>query len=178
MTSSSTCVVWLAWGHAYVRDAAKSRASIKESALATCLITDRTSAAAVPSGVFDHVVEAEFALDGYLRKCELWRFLPAQYQTFLFLDVDTQVIGDISLGFDKARRFGIAMAQAPRYTLERFQGFDEIMRAAGLTPRGQLQFNSGVVFFHRMAAVQPPGPAAQPGAGRMGRHRRAAATPA
>ncbi len=150
---SAPCVVWLAWGERYVREAAKSRASITDRSLRTCLITDRASAAVAPA-VFDEVVIAEFALTSYLRKCELYRLLPAQYDTFLFLDVDTQVIGDISLGFEKVSKYGIAMAQAPRYSLERFQGFDAIMRAAGVTPRGQLQFNSGVIFFHRRPDVE------------------------
>jgi hypothetical protein len=150
---SAPCVVWVAWGDRYVRDAARSRASITDRSLRTCLITDHASAAAAPD-VFDHVIKADFKLTSYLRKCELYRLLPADYETFLFLDVDTTVIGDISLGFDKARKYGIAMAQAPRYALERFQGFDEIMRAAGVTPRGQLQFNSGVIFFHRTPAVE------------------------
>ena len=150
---SAPCVVWVAWGDRYVRDAARSRASITDRSIRTCLITDRASKAAAPA-VFDHVIEADFKLTSYLRKCELYRLLPDGYETYLFLDVDTTVIGDISLGFDKAKRYGIAMAQAPRYTLERFQGFDEIMRAAGVTPRGQLQFNSGVIFFHKTPAVE------------------------
>ncbi|MBA2540905.1 MAG: hypothetical protein H0V17_14795 [Deltaproteobacteria bacterium] len=149
-----SCVVWLAWGDKYVLEAARSRESITDRSLRTCLITDRKSAAAAPKGTFDHIVEAEFELDSYLRKCELWRCLPAQYDSFLFLDVDTRVIGDISLGFDKAKKFGVAMAPAPRYALERFQGFDEIMRSAGVTPRGQIQFNSGVIFFSRTPGAQ------------------------
>jgi hypothetical protein len=152
-SSELSCAVWLAWGEQYVLEAARSRDSIRDPELRTCLITDKASANAAPAGAFDHVVEADFAAEGYLRKCELWRFLPEHYKTFLFLDVDTRVIGDISLGFDKAKRFGIAVAQAPRYSLERFQGFVEIMRAAGVRPRGQLQFNSGVIFFSRRPEV-------------------------
>jgi hypothetical protein len=149
---SAPCVVWLAWGERYVRDAARSRASITDRSLRTCLITDRASAAAAPA-VFDQVITTDFALTSYLRKCELWRLLPPG-ESYLFLDVDTHVLGDISLGFDKAATYGIAMAQAPRYTLERFQGFDAVMRAAGITPRGQLQLNSGVIFFHRRPDVE------------------------
>ncbi len=159
------CVVWLAWGAKYVAEAAESRRSISalgprdparggQPGLKTCLITDAESAARIAPGTFDHVVTAKFALTSYLRKCELWRWLPAEYDSFLFLDVDTRVIGDITLGFDKAEQYGIAMAQAPRYSLERFSGFDEIMRAVGMTPRGQLQFNSGVIFFARRPGVE------------------------
>jgi hypothetical protein len=67
--------------------------------------------------------------------------------TLLFLDVDTRVVGDISLGFDKAERHGIAMAQAPHYSLDYFKSFSVVMREEGLEPRGQLLYNSGVIFF-------------------------------
>ena len=154
MTDKQRCIVWLAWGAKYVAEAAASRASIHDPALRTCLITDAESAGQVAAGTFDHVVTARFTLTNYLRKCELWRWLPEPYDTFLFLDVDTRVIGDIGLGFEKAEQYGIAMAQAPRYSLERFSGFDQVMRAAGVPPRGQLQFNSGVIFFLRRADVE------------------------
>ena len=61
--------------------------------------------------------------------------------------MDTRVLSDISLGFDKAERFGIAMAQAAHYSLDVFHDFYQIMELEDLSPRGQLVYNTGVIFF-------------------------------
>ena len=65
----------------------------------------------------------------------------------LFLDTDTRVLEDILLGFEQAERYGIAMAQAPHYSLADVRGFGRVMAREGVEPRGQLIYNSGVIFF-------------------------------
>jgi len=56
------------------------------------------------------------------------------------------VIDDISLGFEKAEKHGIAIAPAPHYSLADFRDFRQIMVAEGVTPKGQLVYNTGVIF--------------------------------
>ena len=72
--------------------------------------------------------------------------LPPDWETVLFLDTDTQVLMDVSLGFDKAERHGVAMAPAPHYSLGDFRTFSDFMLRRGVEPRGQMIYNSGVLF--------------------------------
>ena len=99
------------------------------------------------------VIRARFRLDGYLRKTELPDYLPDGYDSFLFLDSDTRVLADPVLGFEKAEQFGMALAPAPHYSLDCFWGFDKVMKAENVECRGQLQYNTGVIFFRRSPEV-------------------------
>ena len=109
------------------------------------LITDlATPTDALPSDV--QVVRRPFALPDKERKAEALADLPQDWETVLFLDTDTRVLLDISLGFDKAEQHGVAMAAAPHYSLGDFRAYADFMRRRGIEPRGELIYNSGVVF--------------------------------
>lgn len=144
-------IVYMAWGEAFVGHAA---ASMRESVLPdypVYLITDRTTAVdTLPPGVT--VVRHDFRFHGKLAKIELLDALPPEIGIALFLDVDTRVLGDISLGFEKAGIHGLAMAPAPHYSLEHFRNFGTVMDREGVPRRGQLCYNSGVMFFDSRSA--------------------------
>ena len=55
-----------------------------------------------------------------LEKSRLIDLLPTGYETLLYLDTDTRIVGDVDLGFAKAERHGIAMAPAPNYICRSF----------------------------------------------------------
>ena len=154
---TSRAFVWLAWGRKFIDEAVKSEATIGSVGYPTYLITDTDSSAyARGKEVFSEVIEADFSSTGpgNQRKSEMWRWLPERHESFLFLDTDTRVLTDVSLGFEKAKQHGIAMAPAAHYCLDQFWGFDEVMRKEGVRPRGQLQYNSGVIFFERSPEVE------------------------
>ena len=110
------------------------------------LVTDMTTDTnGLPSNV--SVLRRDFAFSGKDRKTEALASLPDDLGTILFLDVDTRVLADVSLGFDKAELHGIAMAVAPHYSLADFRSFKRVMEREGVEPRGQIVYNSGVVFF-------------------------------
>lgn len=77
------------------------------------------------------------------------RALPAGYTTYLFLDADTVVLDDISFGFEKAKRFGIAVAAAPTYLLDEYHRTSEILDKESIGRESQLMYNTGVIFFSR-----------------------------
>ena len=143
---SQRTVVFIAWGQRYVEAV---RSCIAESRLPDypiVVMTDLESdTAALPAGV--SVVRHDFQFRGKERKLEAFAALPPDLETALFLDTDTRVLDDISLGFEKAERHGIAMAAAPHYSLGDFRTFSEVMQREGIEPLGQMIYNSGVVFF-------------------------------
>jgi hypothetical protein len=143
---SSRAIVFFAWGKEYVDHVANC---IRESQLPkypVFLITDtRTEVGGLPSGIT--VVRRDCQLSGKAKKTELLTCLPEEIETALLLDADTRVIDDISLGFEKAERHGIAMAPAPHYSLADFKDFCQVMLSEGVTPLGQIIYNSGVIFF-------------------------------
>jgi hypothetical protein len=146
MASWNRAIVFLAWGEAFIEEVANC---IRKSALPPypiCLITDAATPVALP-GV--QVIRADFKLEGIIRKTEMLDFLPHDYNSFLFLDSDTQVIDDVSLGFIKAEAHGLALTPAPTYSLENFHSFLKIMETEGLPPLGQMHYNTGVLFFVR-----------------------------
>lgn len=139
-------IVFMAWGEKYV---STIRELIQASQLPDYplfLVTDEDTPV-IGFGTRLQVIRTQFELHGKARKCELYRHLPEGFDSILFLDVDIRILGDISLGFEKAERHGIAMAQAAHYSLDHFKGFSRIMRLEGVEPRGQLLYNSGVIFF-------------------------------
>jgi hypothetical protein len=109
------------------------------------LMTDvATDTSALPPGI--EVVRRDCQLSGKARKTEFFQHLPEQIETALLLDADTRVIGDISLGFEKAEQHGMAIVPAPHYSLADFRDFREVMLNEGVTPLGQIIYNSGVIF--------------------------------
>src|SRR5262249_25725104 len=148
-------VVWLCWGRSSVAEAAVSARSAPIQHLDRFLITDDAGASqAEQTGAFTSIVSTQFVHGSNLEKSRLIEFLPDGFESFLFLDADTRVLDDISLGFAKAERHGIAIAPAPNYNLGEFFGFGGTMAALGMQPAGQLIYNSGVIFFRLTTSVR------------------------
>jgi hypothetical protein len=138
-------IVFFAWGTDYVERVA---ACIRESRLPDypiIVVTDtETSASGLPSRV--EVVRLVFELSGKAKKAEFFGRVPEKFGTTVFLDADTRVIDDVSLGFEKAEKHGIAIAPAPHYSLADFRDFRQIMTEEGVQPLGQMVYNTGVIF--------------------------------
>jgi len=144
-TKINRAIVFPAWGTEWMERVASC---IRESQLPNyplLLITDATTRVdGLPPEVV--VVRRDCQLSGKARKTEFFNSLPGEIETALFLDADTRVIDDISLGFEKAEQHGIAIAPAPHYSLADFRDFRQVMVAEGVTPLGQIIYNSGVMF--------------------------------
>jgi hypothetical protein len=148
-------IVWFCWGERFVSEATASARSASAIDADRILITDWESAKyAEDSAVFTSIVQTQLLHANNLDKSRLIDLLPDGYDTFLFLDSDAKIVGDVSLGFAKAERHGIAMAPAPNYNLPEFFNFARIMRELGVEPADQMMYNSGVVFFRLTAAVR------------------------
>ncbi len=146
MRQDKRAIVFLAWGDKAAPSIARCLNNSVLPDYPVYLITDvNTNTDALPSHV--QVVPTTFTIAGNRRKNALLRDLPPGFETVLFLDIDTVVIDDISLGFDMAEKFGFAMAPAPHYDLGTFRNFRTIMEQEGVPARGQIVYNSGVVFF-------------------------------
>ena len=148
-------IVWFCWGERFIDeaiDSARSAAAIEADRI---LITDAEGATyANDNPAFTSIVQTQLIHANNLDKSRLIDLLPDGYDTFLYLDTDTKIVGDVSLGFAKAERHGIAMAPAPNYNLPEFFNFARIMRELGVEPAGQMMFNTGVIFFQLTAAVR------------------------
>jgi hypothetical protein len=148
---SHRSILFLAWGDRFIADVVRS---IRESQLPDypiTLITDKSSdTGQVPVEI--SVLRRDLKLSGKAIKCQLLAELPDGFETVLFLDADTRVIGPIALGFEKAELHGIAMTPAPHYSLEEFRQFRRVMMREEVTPQGQIIYNSGVMF---LAAHKP-----------------------
>jgi hypothetical protein len=139
-------IVFLAWGEKHIGLVSDC---IRESRLPDCpvfLLTDEATKIDNLSKNIE-VVRGDSKLSGKARKTELFNRLPDEIETVLLLDADTRVIDDISLGFDKAEKHGLAIVPAPHYSLADFREFREVMEEEGVTPRGQMIYNSGVMFY-------------------------------
>jgi hypothetical protein len=153
--AANCAIIWVCWGEDYALQARDSALTTMGLGIDRVLITDAETARRIePDGVFTSVVPVEFVYGNNLDKSRLLDLIPDRYDTFLFLDTDTKLIGDVSLGFEKARQHGIAIAPAPHYNLSGFFGFDRNMAQHGVTPADQMQYNSGVIFFHLTEAVR------------------------
>lgn len=139
-------LVYMAYGEKFVRAAVASATESRLPDIPIYLLTDQTTPLGdLPDNI--QPVRTEFEFGGKLAKVELMRSLPENLDIVLFLDVDTRVLGDISLGFEKAEQHGIAMAPAPHYSLEDFRSFGSVMDREGVPRNGQMLYNSGVIFF-------------------------------
>jgi len=148
-------IIFIAWGDEYIHEVGyciRQSPALHEYDL--ILITDNNTHLDNLQCKFTEILKVPFELEGYLRKTELVKYLPEAYDSYLFLDSDTVVIDELSLGFEKAERFGIAMSPAPHYSLDYFWGFDQIMKKEGMCCKGQLQYNTGVIFFKNSPEVK------------------------
>jgi hypothetical protein len=138
-------VVWVNWGNSQGELLRRSIASV-ESNIDADLFLISDVAIDLPPAV--KTVLFSFQESGYSKKPEaLAKALPAGYDTYLFLDADTVVLRDVSLGFDKAAKFGIALAPAPTYSLDEYHLTGTILERESVPLAGQLLYNSGVMFF-------------------------------
>jgi hypothetical protein len=144
--TSSRAIVFFAWGAEYIDQVARC---VRESRLSEYPVFVSTDTTTDVDGLPPEttVLRRDCQFSGKVRKTELLTCLPEQIETALFLDADTRVIGDVSLGFEKAERHGIAMVPAPHYSLADFRDFRQVMLSEGVTPLGQIVYNSGVIFF-------------------------------
>lgn len=148
-------IVWFCWGERFVSEAIDSARSAAAIEADRVLITDAEGATyANGNPAFTSIVQTQLIHANNLEKSRLVDLLPDGYDTFLFLDSDAKILGDVSLGFAMAERHGIAMASAPNYNLPEFFNFARIMREVGVEPADQIMYNSGVIFFHLTAAVR------------------------
>ena len=143
---SKRAILFMAWGQRYLADLERCLSESHLPDYPVFLMTD----ARTPVNHFKkrlNVIRCAFNLDGKMRKCEMVDYLPSGFDSWLFLDTDTRVLLDISLGFDKAELHGLAIAQATHYSLDHFHGFNEVMKKEGIKSRGELIYNTGVIFF-------------------------------
>ncbi len=153
--SRKRAVIYFAWGKKFVLQATTSARSARLIGERIVLITDSNSAKhLIDKTAFDEVKLIELRYGNKLDKCTLWEHLPGGYDSFLLLDTDTLVLGDLSFGFEQAEKHGIAMAPAPNYNLGHHWGFRHAMPSMGLVDRAQLQLNTGVLFFSKREDVE------------------------
>jgi hypothetical protein len=139
--------VFIAWGDLFIQ---KVKKCVKESKLPNydrILITDTSTSLTSRLDCGFQVILAAFQRRGFLRKTELIDYLPDGYDSYLLLDSDIRVLADIDLGYIKAEEHGMAIAPAPHYSLDYYGDFRDTMRAEGVALQGQMQYNSGVIFF-------------------------------
>lgn len=145
----------MAWGNKYVKkvsDCIQNSQPIHQYDI--FLITDQTTPVDENAELFTKIIRTDFEHAGLLRKTELTHFIPAGYHAYLFLDSDIIVLEDISLGFEKAKQFMMALSPSPHYSLNDFWNFDSVMKEENIPLKGQLQYNSGVIFFTNTSKVK------------------------
>jgi len=144
-TGQLRCVVFVAWGDAFISAVEECLArSPGLEGYPVYVITDLETK--TPEEAPFTVVRANFKMSGHFRKSEVRSYLPPGFHSYLLLDTDTTVLGDLTFGFEKAELHGIAMAHAPVYLMERFDQFPGVMKAEGVPFQNQPLFNSGVIF--------------------------------
>src|SRR5689334_5896338 len=93
-------IVFFAWGTDYIQQVVESIRESKLPSYTIFIITDsETQTRGVPANV--ELVRRDCHLSGKVRKAELLGQVPGEIGTALFLDADTRVIDDVSLGFEK-----------------------------------------------------------------------------
>ena len=116
--------IYLASGERFVAEARRSAAHLDAFGLDHTLI-ERDN------------IEAQ-ALGG---KSDMYGLTP--YESTVFLDTDTRVLGDLTFGFEMAERHGIAIAIAPACWARR----------TGAVDGDEVEYNTGVIFFRRSPDV-------------------------
>jgi lipopolysaccharide biosynthesis glycosyltransferase len=145
-------IIYLAWGKDYIRELHQSLAKSITLPYDKFLITEKQYQDVQLPNV--KVIGVNFETKEFLRKAELYNYLPQNYDSYVFLDTDIQVLGDISFGFEKAEMNGIAVSPESHYCLDRYFNFGKIMKREKLSCSGQLQYNTGVIFFSRSKKVK------------------------
>jgi hypothetical protein len=139
-------IVFLAWGEKHIQLVADCLRESRLPDYPLFLMTDEASKIDnLPKTV--EVLRSDSKLSGKARKTEFFNRVPEQIETVLLLDADTRVIDDVDLGFEKAEKHGLALVPAPHYSLADFREFREVMLNEGVTPRGQMIYNSGVMLY-------------------------------
>lgn len=145
---SSYAVVFFVWGKTYIDNLVRCLESSEHlKAYDWILITDKATRAADYEGTFKQIIQPDFEMEGLIRKTELIKFLPRNYEAFLLLDCDTLVLKSIDLGFEKAKKHGIAMVPEPRYSLDYYFDFANVLERENIPQQGLLGYNTGVIFF-------------------------------
>lgn len=117
--------IYLATGEKYIAEARVSQASLKKFGVESTLLEQDGLARATLGG-----------------KSRMYSRSP--YESTVFLDTDTVVLGDLTFGFEMAERHGIAMTIAPACYARRRD--PEIGDA--------IEYNTGVMFFRRSPDVE------------------------
>jgi lipopolysaccharide biosynthesis glycosyltransferase len=149
-------VAYVFWGDDRLTELLRSVASVRKHVTADIIaITDSETANRIAPhrAAFDRIITHNFKDYSNLAKSDVYTLVPPEFASFLYLDIDTVVLGDISYGFSQAARYGVAATIAPHYNLEYYWGFDSILRSRGIETCEQPQYNAGVLFIHRSAAV-------------------------
>jgi hypothetical protein len=147
-------IVWMCWGGTFLAEAIESARSALTIEADRFLITDEDRAQqAQQSAAFTAVIAMNPVYRNNLEKMRIVDLLPGDYDVYLYLDTDTRILGDVTLGFEKAAQHGMAMVPAPHYNLtsSRFGGF---MTRVGIRPADQMVYNAGVIFFQLAPAVR------------------------
>jgi hypothetical protein len=140
------CIIFVAWGKQFIDELSNNLPLNNLDSFKKFLITDLETV--IPPTLDVEVIRVQFKTNGFLRKTEMLDFLPIEeFSTYVFLDTDLCVLGNINLGIEKAKQFGIALAPAPHYSLHHWWFVDEIMRTENVPLYGQLHYNTGVIFF-------------------------------
>lgn len=147
-------IVYFFWGQSSLEEATRSANRAAFLGLPRIAVTDRETAPLIPNDApFEERMIVQPREYSFLAKADLYCHLPQSYDSFLYLDTDAFIIEDISYGFEKSEKYGIAACMAPHYSLDHFFGFDQILKAEGIGCRSQLQYNAGVIFFSRRPDV-------------------------
>jgi len=151
----SRAVVHFAWGREHAAELCNNLAVSVQTPEPRVIVADREAAALLGEECFcKHIIIADLQSAALTNKAQLFNLLPEEYDSFLFLDTDAYLLSDVSFGFDKAERYGIAVAMAPHYSLDAFWGFHKVMESVDVIRASQLQYNTGVIFFTRRPDVE------------------------
>jgi hypothetical protein len=133
-------VTYVAW-NGCIEEAERSARSAKKFGLETCLI-----APSYRGDAFDRVVQTRRKLLFPAEKVFVYHLSP--WDETLYLDSDTIVLGELTFGFEMARRYGIALVIAPgTYVKDHWDLEDEDI------PDDLTDYNGGVIFFNKKHPV-------------------------
>ena len=131
----SAGVVYVAWGDQYINEAICSAKSVKQNAkLSTCLLTDKLDNSL--NQYFDIVKFVNFGNIKYHQYMRKWICLTeSPFEISCYLDTDTFVIQDLSLGIEMTERYGVSTIIANGMTFHHKN-------------KEYVHYNGGVLFFN------------------------------
>src|SRR5258706_14749331 len=107
-------IVHFLWGARHLNEVIESAKHSIDVGVPRIAIMDMATAGLVPEpSPFEQVVTVDVRLPTLITKATMYSHLPPQYESFLFLDTDTHILGDVAYGFQQAELFGIAAVMAP-----------------------------------------------------------------